>query len=110
MEVKTLSCSRQATFLSLPQFADIVVVLAVIVGAGVGIRRSGVGGNYGIGAVLTGCCSTCQREDTADSEGRGTGSRATSPETGALSGSVASSVEIFLAHTVGVGELYYFEN
>ena len=110
MEVKTLSCSRQATFLSLPQFADIVVVLAVIVGAGVGIRRSGVGGNYGIGAVLTGCCSTCEREDTADSEGRGTGSRATSSETGALTRSVAGSVETSSSNTGVIWELYYLEN
>ena len=96
--------------MSLPQFADIGIVHAVIVGAGVGIRRGGVGGNYGVGAVLTGCCSTCQREDTADSEGRGTGSRATSSETGALTGSVAGSVETARSYTAVIRELYYVEN
>ena len=103
-----MHCQNQSD--SFPQFADILATLAVSVGAGVRVRGGVEGGNGGVGIVLACGSSTGEREDTADSEGRGTGSRATSSETGALTGSVASSVEIFSPHAVGVRELYYFEN
>ena len=51
------------------QFADILVVLTVRVDAGVRVGGGGVGAYCGIGRVGGGCCSTGQREDTADSEG-----------------------------------------
>ena len=88
----------------LPQLADIIVVLAVSVGAGVCVSGSGEGVYHGIGAVLTGCCSTWEREDTADSEGGGTGPWGCSTEAGALRCSVASSVKTVRTHTVGVRE------
>ena len=77
----------------LPQLADIVVLLAVSIGAGVTVSGTGERVYYGIGPILTGCSPASEGEDTADSEGRSTGSRATSSQTGALRGSVASSVE-----------------
>ena len=94
----------------LPQFADIAAGLAVFVDAGVRIRGGRVGVDYGVGAIGACCCSTGQREDTADSEGRGTGSRATSSETCALGGSVAGSVETASSDTGVIRELYYLEN
>lgn len=51
------------------QFADICIVLAVSVGAGVRVRGGGVGAYCAIGRVGGGCSSAGQREDTTDSEG-----------------------------------------
>ena len=54
--------------LFLPQLADIVVVLAVSVEAGVRVRGRVERGNGGVGVVLAGRGSTGDAEDAADSE------------------------------------------
>ena len=66
--------NSSSNFYILPQLADIIAALAEFVGAGVR-TGAGVEGAYnGIGGVRTGGLSTGEREDTADSEGGGTGS------------------------------------
>ena len=95
---------------TLPQFADIFIVLAVSVGTGVGIR-GGVERLYtGVGAIGSGWSSAWEAEDTAHSEALSTGAGASSSQTGALGEGVAGSVEIFAAGTLDIGELDYVEN
>ena len=95
---------------TLPQFADIFIVLTVSVGAGVGISPDGEGIYQGVGTIGSGWSSAWEAEDTADSEAKSTGAGTSSSEAGALRGGEAGSVEILAAVTLGVGELYYVED
>ena len=90
--MKTRITRKLHCFFTSPQLADIVACLAVLVGAGVRASAGVEGGYHGVGGVGAGCRSTGEGEDTADSEGGGTGSRGCSSQTGALRGSVASSI------------------
>ena len=67
-----------------PQFADISVGGAEGVRAGVLVRTGGVGGDHSVGVVGTATAATSDGEDTANSEGRGTGSGGCSSEGAAL--------------------------
>ena len=78
----------------MPELADVLACLAECVDAGVHVRGGGVGGDGGVGGVGRGGGPAGEREDTADSEGGGAGARGSSPQTGALLGSVAGPVEI----------------
>ena len=57
-----------------PQFADICVGGAESVSAGILVRTGGVGGDHSVGVVGTAAAATSDGEDTANSEGRSTGS------------------------------------
>lgn len=59
-----------------PQFADVHVVLAVGIDAGVRVSGGGITVDDGVRGVLGGTPSTGQGEDAADSEAGSTGSRA----------------------------------
>ena len=102
--MKTRITRKLHCFFTSPQLADIVACLAVLVGAGVRASAGVEGGYHGVGGVGAGCRSTGKGEDTADSEGGGTGSRGCSSQTGALRGSVAGPVETAGALTVDVRE------
>ena len=67
-----------------PQFADISVGGAEGVRAGVLVRTGGVGGHHSVGVVGTAAAATSDGEDTANSEGRCTGSGGCSSEGAAL--------------------------
>ena len=78
----------------IPELADVTARLAEGVDTGVRVTGGRVGGDGGVGGVGRGGGPAGEREDTADSEGGGAGARGSSPQTGALLGRVASSVEI----------------
>ena len=97
-------CLHSPVSAALPQLADICAGLAVSVGAGVRVGGGGEGGDGGVGIVLAGRGPAGESEDTAHSEGRGTGSWGSSSQGGALRGSVASPIEIVGASAGTVGE------